>query len=143
LWFRLSGSFLLRFADRQFLALLFQLPPRSTRAEALAIPRRLLYDLATESPTFHARRHGESHQRLPALLRLRLGDLPRCHSQVEVHEFSPKAPTAAQVQLLMAREHAAAEEIHPTRRAVDEGTRLWRQTQMVGKERGVCFPGLS
>jgi hypothetical protein len=31
--FRLSGVFLLRFADRQFLALLFQLPPRFTRLE--------------------------------------------------------------------------------------------------------------
>ena len=39
LWFRLSGSFLLREADRQFLPGLFQLPPRSTRAEALAVPR--------------------------------------------------------------------------------------------------------
>ena len=35
-WFRLSGSFLLRFAARQFLPLLFQLPPRRTRAEARA-----------------------------------------------------------------------------------------------------------
>ncbi len=31
--FRLSGVFLLRFADRQFLALLLQLPPRFTRLE--------------------------------------------------------------------------------------------------------------
>lgn len=31
LLFRLSGEFLLRFAERQFLALLFQLPPRFTR----------------------------------------------------------------------------------------------------------------
>ena len=30
---RLPGGFLLRFADRQFLALLFQLPPRLTRFE--------------------------------------------------------------------------------------------------------------
>ena len=30
---RLSGLFLLRFAERQFLALLFQLPPRITRFE--------------------------------------------------------------------------------------------------------------
>jgi len=30
-WLRLPGVFLLRFADRQFLALLFQLPPRLTR----------------------------------------------------------------------------------------------------------------
>ncbi len=33
LLFRLSGVFLLRLADRQFLALLFQLPPRFTRFE--------------------------------------------------------------------------------------------------------------
>ena len=31
--FRFDGSFLLRFADRQFLAVLFQLPPRFTRSE--------------------------------------------------------------------------------------------------------------
>ena len=31
LWLRLSGVFLLRFAARQFLGLLFQLPPRRTR----------------------------------------------------------------------------------------------------------------
>jgi hypothetical protein len=39
LLFRFSGMFLLRFAGRQFLALLFQLPPRITRFEALAIHR--------------------------------------------------------------------------------------------------------
>ena len=33
---RLSGLFLLRFAERQFLALLFQLPPRFTRFEPMA-----------------------------------------------------------------------------------------------------------
>jgi hypothetical protein len=33
LLFLLSGLLLLRFADRQFLALLFQLPPRITRFE--------------------------------------------------------------------------------------------------------------
>ena len=33
LLFRLPGELLLRFADRQFLGLLFQLPPRFTRFE--------------------------------------------------------------------------------------------------------------
>jgi hypothetical protein len=33
LLFRFDGSFLLRFADRQFLAVLFQPPPRITRFE--------------------------------------------------------------------------------------------------------------
>jgi hypothetical protein len=35
LWFRFDGSFLFRFADRQFAASLFQLPPRFTRFEPL------------------------------------------------------------------------------------------------------------
>jgi len=34
LLFRLSGVLLFRYADRQFLALLFQLPPRIVRFEA-------------------------------------------------------------------------------------------------------------
>ncbi len=33
LLFRFDGVFLFRYADRQFLALLFQLPPRFTRFE--------------------------------------------------------------------------------------------------------------
>jgi hypothetical protein len=37
---RFVGSFLLRFADRQFAALLFQLPPRFTRFEPLRIAHR-------------------------------------------------------------------------------------------------------
>jgi len=36
LLFRLSGVFLLRFAERQFAASLFQLPPRFTRFEPQA-----------------------------------------------------------------------------------------------------------
>jgi len=41
LLFRLSGVFLLRFAERQFLGSLFQLPPRFTRFGALAVyPKR-------------------------------------------------------------------------------------------------------
>lgn len=35
LLFRFDGEFLLRFADRQFTGLLFQLPPRFTRFEPL------------------------------------------------------------------------------------------------------------
>lgn len=38
--FRLSGVFLLRLADRQFGAVLFQLPPRFTRLEPVACIRR-------------------------------------------------------------------------------------------------------
>ena len=40
---RLSGSFLLRIADRQLSALLFQLPPRLTRLELLTTARPLFY----------------------------------------------------------------------------------------------------
>jgi hypothetical protein len=50
----LSGSFLLRFADRQFLPLLFQHPPRSTRAEALAVTRYFFYHTVAEMPTARA-----------------------------------------------------------------------------------------
>ena len=41
-WFllRLSGLLLLRYAERQFLAELFQLPPRITRWALLRVPRR-------------------------------------------------------------------------------------------------------
>lgn len=39
---RLPGSFLLRFAERQFLALLFQPPPRLTRFEPEPGPMPLL-----------------------------------------------------------------------------------------------------
>ena len=35
---RFDGLFLLRFADRQFLAVLFQLPPRRTRFEPYGSP---------------------------------------------------------------------------------------------------------
>ena len=66
LLFRLSGSLLLRFADRQFLPLLIQLPPRSTRAEALAVPRHLLYGAAAATPALHAHGPRERHQGLAA-----------------------------------------------------------------------------
>jgi hypothetical protein len=39
---RLPGSFLLRYAERQFWALSFQEPPRMTRFEALMIRSREL-----------------------------------------------------------------------------------------------------
>jgi hypothetical protein len=42
LLFRSSGVFLLRFAGRQFLGWLFQLPPRIARYEALAVHRERL-----------------------------------------------------------------------------------------------------
>ncbi|QEH38393.1 hypothetical protein OJF2_69940 [Aquisphaera giovannonii] len=42
LLFRLSGVFLLRFAGRQFLGSLFQLPPRITRFGAMAVRRERL-----------------------------------------------------------------------------------------------------
>ena len=39
--FRFAGLLLFRFADRQFLALLFQLPPRNTRFEPFGVVPRL------------------------------------------------------------------------------------------------------
>ena len=42
LWFRLSGVLWLRWAERAFLPLLFQLPPRSTRLSPLMARTRLI-----------------------------------------------------------------------------------------------------
>ena len=66
LLFLLSGLLLLRFADRQFLALLFQLPPRITRFEPvdhhpLPAPRAL----RAYAHLFVARQAGKSMQHVP------------------------------------------------------------------------------
>ena len=52
--FRLSGLFLLRLAERQFLGLLFQEPPRSTRR--LCSPDPLGLQTAAEAAIFAANR---------------------------------------------------------------------------------------
>jgi hypothetical protein len=50
LWLRFAGSFLSRFAARQFLALLFQLPPRFTRSEPFGgFPGSVLADDAASA----------------------------------------------------------------------------------------------
>ena len=54
LLFRFDGVFLLRFADRQFLAALFQLPPRFTRFEAVTAHRELLSHPRTKLKTANA-----------------------------------------------------------------------------------------
>jgi len=65
----LSGLLLLRFADRQFLALsfqLFQLPPRITRFEPVGHHPKTMQDVPPPRPT--AGWQGERHQRLHPLL---------------------------------------------------------------------------
>ena len=48
LLFRLFGLLLFRFAERQFLALLFQLPPRFTRFDPDAAPSPAAQSLLTK-----------------------------------------------------------------------------------------------
>ena len=55
LLFRWSGVFRLRFAERQFLPWLFQLPPRTVRSVALAAPRGLGKRFAVDNQA------GQSH----------------------------------------------------------------------------------
>ena len=50
LWLRLAGWLLLRFAERQFCALLFQLPPRNTRFEPTMDALLVLYVCHNGSP---------------------------------------------------------------------------------------------
>lgn len=49
---RLPGALLLRFAERQFCALLFQLPPRNTRFEP-TIDALLELKIFHSTPAFH------------------------------------------------------------------------------------------
>jgi len=74
LLFRLSGLLLLRFADRQFLALLFQLPPRITRFEPVGHHPKSLQHVPPPGPA--AGRQGERHQRLHPLLQLHVRPPP-------------------------------------------------------------------
>ena len=50
--FRFDGLFLLRFADRQFLAELFQLPPRLTRFEPMDRPPEVIEAQTCEIANF-------------------------------------------------------------------------------------------
>ena len=58
LLFRLPGSFLLRFADRQFAGSLFQLPPRFTRLEPEAVGDSLAVSTGSPSDVHRVRGQG-------------------------------------------------------------------------------------
>ena len=93
LLFRLSGEFLLRFADRQFWPLLFQLPPRFTRfAKPVAAHRQLFYRAAAEMPTRHAGGSGERHQRCHALLQLPRANLALGEGFFQHPDLARKTP---------------------------------------------------
>ena len=66
LLFRLFGLLLLRFATRQLIALLFQLPPRFTRFEPDGCHPKSLENVSAKSPT--VRLHDKRQQCLHALL---------------------------------------------------------------------------
>jgi len=66
LLFLFVGLLLLRIADRQFLPLLFQLPPRITRFEPSGHHPKTLQDMPPKRPAL--RRHYEGQQCLHPLL---------------------------------------------------------------------------
>ena len=68
LLFRFVGLLLLRCADRQLFALLFQLPPRITRFEPVGRHPKSFHDMQSPVPT--AARQREGHQCLHPLLQL-------------------------------------------------------------------------
>ena len=74
LLFLLSGLLLLRFADRQLLTLLFQLPPRITRFEPVGHHPKSMQHVSP--PVLVARRRGERHQRLDPLPATEFGPPP-------------------------------------------------------------------
>ena len=74
LLFLLDGLLLLRFADRQFLPLLFQLPPRITRFEPSGRHPKSLQYVPPKPSTL--RRPHESQQRRCPLLQLGLTPPP-------------------------------------------------------------------
>jgi len=53
------GLSLLRFAHRALLALLFQLPPRSTRLEPFGLRPKAFDDIAPEAPAAAGQREGD------------------------------------------------------------------------------------
>ena len=98
LLFRFSGSFLLRFAERQFLALLFQLPPRITRFEACdRCPTRKTYQPLPEMSTRNLRPQQPREHSLEPNLMKTLVRMPRFELGVDPGEFlastvSPRFP---------------------------------------------------
>jgi len=65
-WFRFSGQFLLRYAERQFLASLFQLPPRITRFEPMGrSPRHNEYRSRLALARLTATQRGARGRRAP------------------------------------------------------------------------------
>ena len=71
----LAGLLLLRFAVRQLMALLFQLPPRFTRLEPFGRHPKSLHDMPPERPAL--RRHHKRQQRLHPLLQFQFAPLAR------------------------------------------------------------------
>lgn len=134
-WFRSSGSVLLRFADRQFLPSLFQLPPRRTRADARAFTRKLIQHSAAKSPTFDPCGTSEGDHGLPSSLDLLFAHLAPGHRPFDRSEVPPVPSSAAGAQHEVCWQDPAAEEIQTVPRPVDVRPGFDGQPQPHVKER--------
>jgi len=132
LLFLLSGLLLLRFADRQFLALLFQLPPRITRFEPVGQhPKSMQY---LPPPRLAAGWQGERHQRLHPLLQVQLRPPPGHPLTFIPAELAGKAQLAPPSQPQPLRKDSIAEKIHAEGRPVQADVWLQHQTQLRREE---------
>jgi hypothetical protein len=87
---RLPGAFLLRYAERQFAAVLFQAPPRITRAGSGLLPKVVeSQDLATPVPV--VRPEGVCEERRPPPLSLAFADHPALIGPGKIRELRPQA----------------------------------------------------
>ena len=133
LLFLLSGLLLLlRFAGRQFLALLFQLPPRITRSEPVGHHPKSKEHVPP--PGLAAGRQGARHQRLPPLLQLQLRPPPGHPLAFIPAELAGKAQLAPPGQPQPLRKDAIAENIHAEGRPVQADAWLQHQTQLRREE---------
>jgi hypothetical protein len=110
LLFLLSGLLLLRFADRQFLALsfqLFQLPPRITRFVPVGHHPKAMQHVPSPRPA--AGRQGERHQRLHPLLQLHVRPPPSHPLAFIPAELAGKAQLAPPGQPQFLRKDAIAQ----------------------------------
>ena len=95
--FRLPGSFLLRIAERQFLAVLFQEPPRRTRGWFLRLP----YSGESEHhppPLRIVGAPGMGKERDSARLQFALADPALDERLLQRRQLAPEPPAALRVQ---------------------------------------------
>ena len=132
LLFLFVGLLLLRFAVRQLIALLFQLPPRFTRFEPSGHHPKTLQDMPPKRPALRWRH--ESQQRLHPLLQNQLAPLAAPLRRLIAPELLHKPHLAPPRQPHRAGEQPVAQKIHPEVRPVDGRVALQFQLQFRRQE---------